>query len=262
MKNIIHFNFLDADYWFTQEDIARVAESYYKLHGTTFEIIGSENQLNQVLSQCHSDFRLGRTLSLILNMNQNHWVSLSIANQNGGLLAYFADSFGKRLTSCKDDDDNAKYMSFTKIARILKSNNIELVDVSFDQQNDSSNCGIYALENTHIVNTVLDGGGSEHAIRDAIEQNTDDIDVGKLRNSFAQRLESDSCTDVLAVELSVTEICVMNREDVKDDKFSEHEIERRKEEEEDPVNTPLGGVSNNFDPPVWDTSGNILILNI
>ncbi|OAB79365.1 hypothetical protein WSTR_05260 [Wolbachia endosymbiont of Laodelphax striatellus] len=140
----------DYHYWLKQHDIADIARIQYGygIDGadTLFEIAGSpEHIVNQLQQFQDSVTTRGerRPLTLIVNLDNNHWVTLVIAHQNGQYNGYYVDSLGNNVP------DN--------IRQVLEQAQIGVNDVSVTQQRDGYNCGLWALENARDINTVLQG---------------------------------------------------------------------------------------------------------
>ncbi|WP_419198621.1 ankyrin repeat domain-containing protein [Wolbachia endosymbiont of Rhagoletis cingulata] len=140
----------DYHYWLQQHDIADIARIKYGygIDGadTLFEIAGSpEHVVNQLQQFQNSVTTRGerRPLTLIVNLDNNHWVTLVIAHQNGQYNGYYVDSLGNNVP------DN--------IRQVLQQAQITINDVSVTQQRDGYNCGLWALENARDINTVLQG---------------------------------------------------------------------------------------------------------
>ncbi|WP_264707969.1 Ulp1 family isopeptidase [Wolbachia endosymbiont (group B) of Agriphila straminella] len=136
----------DYHYWLQQHDIADIARIKYDYGiDTLFEIVGSPEHIVNQLQQFQNSVRGGekRPLTLIVNLNNNHWVTLVISHQNGQYNGYYVDSLGSNVP------DN--------IRQVLQKVQITVHDVSVIQQRDGYNCGLWALENARDINTVLQG---------------------------------------------------------------------------------------------------------
>ncbi|WP_341812410.1 hypothetical protein [Wolbachia endosymbiont (group A) of Conops quadrifasciatus] len=135
----------DYHYWLQKHDIADIARIEYGYGtDTLFEVVGSPKHIaNQLQQFQNSVVTRGekRPLTLIVNLNDNHWVTLVIVYQNGGYAGYYADSLGNSIT------DN--------IRQVLQQAQINVDDVSVAQQRDGYNCALWALENARDINTVL-----------------------------------------------------------------------------------------------------------
>ncbi|WP_265032114.1 ankyrin repeat domain-containing protein [Wolbachia endosymbiont (group A) of Merzomyia westermanni] len=139
----------DYHYWLQQHDIADIARVQYgyRNDGTDmlFEIVGSPEHIASQLQQFQNSVRGGekRPLTLIVNLNNNHWVTLVISYQNGQYSGYYVDSLGNNIPG--------------NIRQVLQRAQIAVNDVSVAQQIDGHNCGLWALENARDINTVLQG---------------------------------------------------------------------------------------------------------
>ncbi|WP_341812515.1 hypothetical protein [Wolbachia endosymbiont (group A) of Conops quadrifasciatus] len=138
----------DYHYWLQQHDIADIARIEYG-YGTDganilFEVVGSPKHIANKLQQFQNSVATRgekRPLTLIVNLNDNHWVTLVIARQNGQYNGYYADSFGSNVPD--------------SIRQVLEKAQITVNDVSVTQQSDGYNCGLWALENARDINDVL-----------------------------------------------------------------------------------------------------------
>ncbi|QJT94912.1 ankyrin repeat domain-containing protein [Wolbachia endosymbiont of Diaphorina citri] len=134
-------------YWLQQHDIADIARVKYGYTtdgtDTLFEIVESPEHISSQLQQFQNSVRDGeqRPLTLIVNLNNNHWVTLVVSHQDEQYNGYYADSLGNHITS--------------DISEILQSAQINVNDVLVDQQRDGYNCGLWALENARDINAVL-----------------------------------------------------------------------------------------------------------
>ncbi|WP_447933209.1 ankyrin repeat domain-containing protein [Wolbachia endosymbiont of Dactylopius coccus] len=134
-------------YWLQQHDIADIARVEYGYGtDTLFEVVGSPEHIASQLQQFQNSVIAGderRPLTLIVNLDNNHWVTLVISYQNGQYNGYYVDSLGNNIP------DN--------IRQVLQRAQITVNDVSVAQQTDGHNCGLWALENARDINTVLQG---------------------------------------------------------------------------------------------------------
>ncbi|WP_341811169.1 ankyrin repeat domain-containing protein [Wolbachia endosymbiont (group A) of Oxytorus armatus] len=138
----------DYHYWLQQHDIADIARIKYGygIDGadTLFEVVGSPKHIANQLQQFQNSVATRgekRPLTLIVNLDNNHWVTLVISHQNGQYNGYYVDSLGNNVP------DN--------IRQVLQQARITVNDVSIAQQRDGYNCGLWALENAKDINTVL-----------------------------------------------------------------------------------------------------------
>ncbi len=134
----------DYHYWLQQHDIADIARIEYGYGtDTLFEIVGSLEHIASQLQQFQNSVRGGekRPLTLIVNLNNDHWVTLVISHQNGQYNGYYVDSLGNNVP------DN--------IRQVLQQAQITVNDVSVTKQRDGYNCGLWALENARDINDVL-----------------------------------------------------------------------------------------------------------
>ncbi|WP_458772608.1 ankyrin repeat domain-containing protein, partial [Wolbachia pipientis] len=137
------------DYWLQQIDIAHAGRLRYQLHtegNHTFEV-AKRNDGNKHIVRVLNQFRENeeqQRLTLIIALNNTHWVTLVIERQNGNYVGYYADS---TATAVPDD--------ITYIIQNNLGNNIRINNVSVHQQTDGWNCGLWALENASDINQVL-----------------------------------------------------------------------------------------------------------
>ncbi|MFT4327658.1 MAG: ankyrin repeat domain-containing protein [Wolbachia pipientis] len=121
-----------------------------------------------------------RPLTLIVNLNNNHWVTLVVSHQDGQYSGYYADSLGNNVP-----DD---------IRQVLQQNRItNLNDVSILQQTDGHNCGLWALENARDINAVLQGSRSNipNEIHNHLQVQRDENHFISSRRELSERLSVD-----------------------------------------------------------------------
>ncbi|WP_353285904.1 ankyrin repeat domain-containing protein [Wolbachia endosymbiont (group A) of Rhorus exstirpatorius] len=138
----------DYQVWLTQEDIANIVKVKYGWYGedsnVIFEVIGSVEQLGKQLTRQNIDNLTTsnkKSLTFIINLNGNHWVTLIIFHQNQKFSAYYINSFGDGTTSGILNELNSAIPG------------IQVNNPKFKQQEDDYNCGIFALENASIEQT-------------------------------------------------------------------------------------------------------------
>ncbi|MFT4327777.1 MAG: hypothetical protein AB3P07_04135 [Wolbachia pipientis] len=176
-----HYN-----YWLQEHDIADIArvEYGYTTDGTDtlFEIVESPDHISSQLQQFQNSVRDGeqRPLTLIVNLNNNHWVTLVVSHQDGQYSGYYADSLGNNVPD--------------GIRQVLKQNRItNLNDVSILQQTDAHNCGLWALENARDINAVLQGSRSNipNEIHNHLQVQRDENHFISSRRELSERLSVD-----------------------------------------------------------------------
>ncbi|MFP3022522.1 MAG: Ulp1 family isopeptidase, partial [Wolbachia sp.] len=174
----------DYHYWLQQHDIADIARIEYGYGADTlFEIVGSpEHIVNQLQQFQDSVTTRGerRPLTLIVNLDNNHWVTLVVAYQNGQYNGYYVDSLGNSVP------DN--------IRQVLQQAKITVNGVSVTQQRDGYNCGLWALENARGINAVLQGSRSNipDEIRNRLQvQGRDEAYFIRTRENVSDRLSID-----------------------------------------------------------------------
>ncbi len=175
------------DYWLQQHDIADIARIKYGygIDGadTLFEIVGSPKHIANQLQQFQNNVATRgekRPLTLIVNLDNNHWVTLVISHQNGQYNGYYVDSLGSNVP------DN--------IRQVLQKVQITVHDVSVAQQRDGHNCGLWALENARDINAILRGGRSNipNEIRNRLQgQGRDENYFIRMREDVSEALSID-----------------------------------------------------------------------
>ncbi|MCM1002531.1 hypothetical protein, partial [Wolbachia pipientis] len=174
----------DYHYWLQQHDIADIARIEYGYGADTlFEIVGSpEHIVNQLQQFQDSVTTRGerRPLTLIVNLDNNHWVTLVISHQNGQYNGYYVDSLGNNIPG--------------NIRQVLQRARITVNDVSIAQQTDGHNCGLWALENARDINAVLQGDRSNipDEIRNRLQgQGRDENYFIRMREGVSEALSID-----------------------------------------------------------------------
>ncbi|WP_269203989.1 cytoplasmic incompatibility factor CifB [Wolbachia pipientis] len=139
------------DYWLQQIDIAHAGRLRYQLlteGNHTFEVANlARNDGNEHIVRVLNQFRENekqQRLTLIITLNNTHWVTLVIERQNGNYVGYYADSTATAVPG-----------GITDIIQNNLGNNIRINNVSVSQQTDGWNCGLWALENASDINRVL-----------------------------------------------------------------------------------------------------------
>ncbi|WP_281508678.1 cytoplasmic incompatibility factor CifB [Wolbachia endosymbiont (group B) of Pandemis cinnamomeana] len=139
------------DYWLQQIDIAHAGRLQYQLRtegNHTFEVANlARNDGNEHIVRVLNQFRENeeqQRLTLIITLNNTHWVTLVIEHQNGNYVGYYADSTATAVPG-----------GITDIIQNNLDNNIRINNVSVSQQTDGWNCGLWALENASDINRVL-----------------------------------------------------------------------------------------------------------
>ncbi|WP_338405958.1 ankyrin repeat domain-containing protein [Wolbachia endosymbiont (group A) of Longitarsus flavicornis] len=175
----------DYHYWLQQHDIADTARIKYGYGtDTLFEIVGSPEHIASQLQQFKNSVTTGgerRPLTLIVNLDNNHWVALVISHQNEQYNGYYVDSLGNNIP------DN--------IRQVLQQAQITVNDVSVTQQRDGYNCSLWALENARDINAVLQGSRSRNIpneMRNRLQVRGRDEDYFiRMRKDISERLSTD-----------------------------------------------------------------------
>lgn len=146
--------------------------------------MGSPEHIASQLQQFKNSVTTGgerRPLTLIVNLDNNHWVALVISHQNEQYNGYYVDSLGNNIP------DN--------IRQVLQQAQITVNDVSVTQQRDGYNCGLWALENARDINAVLQGSRSRNIpneMRNRLQVRGRDEDYFiRMRKDISERLSTD-----------------------------------------------------------------------
>ncbi|XCA33081.1 MAG: cytoplasmic incompatibility factor CifB [Wolbachia endosymbiont of Polyergus mexicanus] len=139
------------DYWLQQIDIAYAGRLQYQFRtegNQTFEVANlARNDGNEHIVRVLNQFRENeeqQRLTLIITLNNTHWITLVIERQNENYVGYYADSTATDVPG-----------GITDIIQNNLGNNIRINNVSVSQQTDGWNCGLWALENASDINRVL-----------------------------------------------------------------------------------------------------------
>ncbi|MDE5060870.1 cytoplasmic incompatibility factor CifB [Wolbachia endosymbiont of Drosophila nikananu] len=172
------------DYWLQQIDIAHAGRLQYQLRtegNHTFEAANlARNDGNEHIVRVLNQFRENeeqQRLTLIITLNNTHWVTLVIERQNGNYVGYYADSTATAVPG-----------GITDIIQNNLGNNIRINNVSVRQQTDGWNCGLWALENAKDINRVLNENPGEQVqnvvniMRDFLERNHPNRDRNYFQN--------------------------------------------------------------------------------
>lgn len=178
-------------YWLSQEDIADIARLEYNHYrgigenNAAFEVLGSITQLYYTTEtfqlKIHANPQLEKArLTLIINLENFHWVTLVIDYQEKGFYGYYVDS--------KNNPIPSHYYR-----TLIDSFYIQVVSVSpgFIQQQDSYNCGLWALENANNINRMLDQKQPMLWLVNQLRQRHNREYFDARRVSFAEKLRSD-----------------------------------------------------------------------
>jgi NB-ARC domain len=146
------------NYWLTQEDIADIARLEYAGYRTSetadtykaFEIIGSpahmQSKLQTFITKA-SQVPYAR-LTLIVNVEQLHWITLTVVSYHGYYEAYYIDSLKRALPS--------NYQEILESSLHLSVISVINLNGYFREQEDDYNCGLWALENAHDLTRMTD----------------------------------------------------------------------------------------------------------
>ncbi|WP_265027317.1 C48 family peptidase [Wolbachia endosymbiont (group A) of Bombylius major] len=188
----------DYKFWLSNFDIAEIAKSYYgwmpyrkKGHrefskGVFFSCLDNltsflGNRLQEYKDKVKGDNNL--VLSSILNLNNNHWVTLVISHDEKSkkFRAYYCDSFGEPLP---EEVSSA-------LQKTLGIDNSSIRNSKAKQQDDKYNCGIFALENAKKITDMLKAGKSFDEIDDQLKYELSSEQLIEKRKEFAKALKKD-----------------------------------------------------------------------
>ncbi len=179
----------DYEYWLTQEDIADIARIEYlnfrqgndEDSFRAFDIIGSPQQLrSQLLSFiARANHVNNARLTLIVNLAQQHWVTLLFASQDKNYVGYYVDSTGNWLPETYQ----------TGLENIFAS----VVNLSgyFQKQEDVFNCGLWALENAEDLTRMIDERKGPHWITHRLLSNRGPRYFSERRRLLSSKLSED-----------------------------------------------------------------------
>ncbi|MES2141710.1 MAG: NB-ARC domain-containing protein [Pseudomonadota bacterium] len=176
------------NYWLTQEDIADIARIEYNYFRRSsgipdlfsFEISGSIAQLTTQIENFQASTQLtGNRLTLIINLRNQHWVTLVLTRQYSAYDGFYIDSQGRPLPD--------EYYG------LLRRFNIVVNDFSlhFSQQADGYNCGLWALENADDINKMLDGAETFDWLTTQVKRPRNRYYFNTLRRLLVQKLYLD-----------------------------------------------------------------------
>ena len=192
-------NLRDRHYSWEMSDIALVADAFYNwicVGMIYFDVVGSSQQLLQLLQRTLPYLISGQhsSISLILNLQESHWVALVVICRSEICTAFYADSFGPSPPQGVGEVKKkiGTGLSLRLIHQVLETiqtvgGHLEIVDISQCQQKDGSSCAVFALANVDFVHqTLLTAGDStiDDIVRQLIQPRPP-IDVLGLRRDFA-----------------------------------------------------------------------------
>ncbi|MFZ2776470.1 MAG: NB-ARC domain-containing protein, partial [Candidatus Rickettsiella isopodorum] len=185
----------DYTYWLSQEDIAEIARIEYNQFlgvgegNAEFEILGSLTQLymtSELFQLKVQTYQLNTArLTLIINLENLHWVTLVISYKYANYIAYYVDS--------KNNPIPSRYSQM-----LIETFQIQPLSLSpgLTQQQDHYNCGIWALENAADLSKMIDQNESLHSIVNELNRprNKEYFDI--MRVFFSEKL----CKDPIWLE--------------------------------------------------------------
>lgn len=189
----------DYKFWLSNFDIAEIAKSYYgwmpyrkKGHrevskGVFFSCLDNltsflGNRLQEYKDKVKGDNNL--VLTSILNLNNNHWVTLVISHDEKSkkFRAYYCDSFGNALPN----------EISSVLQKTLGIDNSCVGNSKAKQQDDKYNCGIFALENAHKITQMFKEDKSFNEINTELSKYKPNSEqLKEKRREFAEALKKD-----------------------------------------------------------------------
>ncbi len=136
-KPVRRGNAADYSYWLSQEELVHIAEQCHGLHSDGFQFVANS----------WYNFDSGNfPLTLVIILNENHWVSFVISGKGDTLIAHYADSGEVHHTGGVKSKDHA--MSLFPIQGALKMNHSSIcfIGTSYDPEKDTNSCVLCALQ--------------------------------------------------------------------------------------------------------------------
>ncbi|MGC1854860.1 MAG: TcdA/TcdB pore-forming domain-containing protein [Candidatus Aquirickettsiella sp.] len=144
----------DFPYWLNQKDITEIARiafnSYQTAHAaeSQFEVIGDplllEKQLQKFKNSLLESLQINARMTFIINLENNHWVTLVLNYRQTSWQAFYVDSKRKDLIPKVIND------SLNRVLTIEK-----LFNLSPPRQAEGANCGLWALESASLINHFI-----------------------------------------------------------------------------------------------------------
>lgn len=178
-KNHEYDFMLDTGYWYNETDIQYIANGLIKDYNLTPALGTSEHRtLKQLLEGVFEEYQIYHQPTFIpLNIRENHWVALSIFQHEGDEYAFYKDSLG--VTKYKSERE--------QIAKLIQDYNPNIIFKyhSGQEQEDSSSCGIFAIQNMKVMSEKLKD--TEKFIEDFTKEVfTNQQQANQLRKDFHQ----------------------------------------------------------------------------
>ncbi len=179
------------DYRLQAQDIPDIARIEYgfitSIDSGLFKVVRSikqltkQKELKKLKGKIQQDKK--QPLTLIINLNNEHWVTLVVSHKDGKYQGYYADSLGKEIPkNCEG---------------ALKNNSIIVEDLTCQtdklpvQQTDGYNCGLWALENARDINDSLRSTNTISEIKERLMKKRDENYFKEKRISLLKKLNED-----------------------------------------------------------------------
>ncbi|KAF5279926.1 hypothetical protein FQR65_LT15161 [Abscondita terminalis] len=175
-------------YWLNQDDLNEIVRLEYNNYANLvkgnrkYEILASISDLNTHIE----DFLLKtkklneNRLTLIIQQENLHWVTLVISYKEKNHIAYYTDSKNYPLPS--------EYYQL-----LLDKFKIQPISLSpgFQQQKEDYECGLWALANAANLNKMLDENQSIYWLINQLQQSRNKAYFERKRHYFSEKLRTD-----------------------------------------------------------------------
>ncbi len=178
----------DYTYWLSQEDIADIARLVYDNYrgsvgnNAEFEILGAISHLGVQIEafQLKTKHLASARLTLIINLEQSHWVTLVVSYKQGNYVGYYVDS--------KNNPIPSEYYHL-----LLDQFQIQPISLSpgFPQQSDDYNCGLWVFENATDLNRMLDENQALYWVMEQLKRPRSKEYFCERRQFFTEKIRVD-----------------------------------------------------------------------
>lgn len=180
----------DYNYWLSQEDIAYIARLEYNQFSaidgsdSQFEILGSLSHLLSTLKLFKSKIKALKLkksrLTLIINLDSAHWVTLFVFYKENNYISYYTNS--------KNNPIPQEYYN-----KVLNEFDMNIFNVSpgYVQQEDGHNCALWALENAADLNKMLDHNEDVISLFTALRRKRTTAYFDRRREYLSEKLSAD-----------------------------------------------------------------------
>ncbi|MFP3036101.1 MAG: hypothetical protein ACEY3A_03800 [Wolbachia sp.] len=135
-------------HWLWNDELSELARHCYKWNVDNGVIFVDHDRLAREQIDLWKDNR-DKILISIVDEGGIHWVLL-VAHKSR---VFFVDSEGNPIRN--GGGAEMRYNKLNEAVSDKEGKDIEIHDLSFEQQLDGSNCGIFALENARIIERVI-----------------------------------------------------------------------------------------------------------